>query len=111
MTEKQTEVQDDIQVNFDSLLKQGFAIIDVRYKEYDNINKTYKYIMISLERDRDDFYQTMLKNYMGKAVADKDVYNLWMKILKHKLKMSKNLGRDISIKVAIFDYMETEETL
>ena len=111
MIEKQTEVQDDIQVNFDSLLKQGFAIIDVRYKEYDNISKTYKYIMISLERDRENFYQTMLKNYTGKTIAEKDIYVLWLNILKHKLKMSKKLGRDISIKVATFDYMETEGDL
>ena len=29
----------DLQINYDSLLKQGFAVIDVRYKEYDVTNE------------------------------------------------------------------------
>ena len=105
MAEKQAEIQ----VNFESLLKLGYAIIDVRFKKYENIDKTYKYIMISLEHDRDDFYQNMLKNYLGKTIPEKNIYELWINILNHKLKMSSKLGRDISIKVAAFDYLETKE--
>ncbi|RLC52508.1 MAG: hypothetical protein DRZ79_01070 [Candidatus Cloacimonadota bacterium] len=103
------ETKTEIQINFESLLKQGFAVIDVRYKVYEITDATYKYVIANVERDRDDFYVNMLKHYLGKDIEEKDVYDLWIKILKHKLKMSKMLGRDISIKVAALDFMETKD--
>jgi len=48
----------------------------------------------------------MLKYYLGKDVKDKNPYDLWIKILKHKLKMSESLSRDVSIKVAAIDFLE-----
>jgi len=103
------ETKTEIQINFESLLKQGFAVIDVRYKDYEITDATYKYVIANVERDRDDFYLNMLKHYLGKNIEGKDIYGLWIKILKHKLKMSKMLGRDISIKVAALDFMETKD--
>jgi len=103
------ETKSDMQINFDSLLKQGFAVIDVRYRDYEITDGNFKYIITPVERDRDDFYQNMLKHYLGKYSEEKDIYKLWIKILKHKLKMSKMLGRDISIKVAALDFVETKD--
>lgn len=99
----------DIQINFESLLKQGFAVIDVRYKEYEITEETYKYIIIHIERDRDDFYQNMLQHYLGKKINVKNIYDLWVQILNHKLNMSRMLSRDISIKVAALDFIETQK--
>ena len=96
----------ELEINFESLLKQGFAVIDVRYKNYEITEEDFKFIIIRVERDRDDFYQTMLKHYVGKKIKEKDIYDLWIRILKHKLGMSETLGRDISIKVAALDFME-----
>lgn len=101
--------QADIQINFDSLLKQGFAVIDVRYRDYAITKETFKYVIIKVERERDDFYQDMIKAYLGKNPEEKNIFDLWINILKHKLKMSDKLGRDISIKVAALDFLETEE--
>ncbi len=96
----------DIQINFESLLKQGYAVIDVRYKNYEVTDEDFKFIIVRVERDRDEFYKNMLKHYIGKRVPEKGIYELWIKILQHKLKMSETLGRDISIKVAALDYLE-----
>lgn len=98
----------DLQINFESLLKQGFAVIDVRYRDYEISKKTYKYIIVNVERERDDFYTNMLEHYTGKKVNDKKIFSLWIRILKHKLEMSEMLNRDISIKVAALDYIESE---
>ena len=51
----------------------------------------------------------MLKEYLGKDFNGKDIYDIWIKILKHKIKLSRKLDRDISIKVAALDFIESEE--
>jgi len=48
----------------------------------------------------------MLKYYLGKDAKDKNAYELWTNILRHKLRMSESLQRDVSIKVAAIDYLE-----
>ncbi|MCK9331026.1 MAG: hypothetical protein PHY08_08245 [Candidatus Cloacimonetes bacterium] len=101
-----TNVQNDIQVNFDGLLKLGYGIIDVRYRDYEVSNENLKYIITKIDGDRDDFYPEMLKYYIGRDVKDKNVYEIWIEILKHKIQMSNTLGRDVSIKVATIDYVE-----
>ena len=95
-----------LQINFEGLLKQGFAVIDVRYKNYEITDEDFKFVIVRVERDRDDFYKNMIKHYVGKKVPEKGIYDLWIKILQHKLEMSETLGRDISIKVAALDYLE-----
>ena len=84
----------DLQINYDSLLKQGFAVIDVRYKEYDVTN---------------ELYPSMIKHYVGKEIKDRNIYDLWTNILKHKIIMSKQLNRDVYIKVAAMDYLENSD--
>ena len=96
----------DIQVNFEGFLKLGYGIIDVRYREYEVSNNNLKFIITRIEGDRDDFYPEMLKYYLGKDMKDKNVYDLWIRILRHKILMSDNLKRDVSIKVAAIDFME-----
>ena len=96
----------EIQVNFEGLLKLGYGIIDVRYRDYEVSNVNLKYIITRIDGDRDDFYPEMLKYYLGKDMRDTNVYDLWTKILKHKIHMSDNLKRDVSIKVAAIDFME-----
>ncbi len=105
------EVQPEMQINFESLLKQGFAVIDVRYREYEISSEMYKYVIAHVEKDREAFYADMLKHYLNRDVKDRNVLELWVKILKHKLKMSELLNRDISIKVAALDYFETRGSL
>jgi hypothetical protein len=92
------------QINFDTLLKQGYAVIDTRYMNYEICpNSNIKYVIIRVS-NRDSFYQEMLKQYFGVEVKEKDLYSLWQNVLEHKLKMSSVLGRDVSIKVAALDY-------
>ncbi|MDD3050463.1 MAG: hypothetical protein PHR06_04890 [Candidatus Cloacimonetes bacterium] len=95
--------------NFESLLKLGYAVIDVRYREYEVANESYKLVITQVESDREDFYPNMLKYYIGTEFKDKNVFEIWIKILKHKLRMSEILNRDISIKVAALDFFETGE--
>lgn len=96
-------------INFENLLKLGYAVIDLRVRNYEVTNDQYKLVITQIDSDREDFYPSMLKHYLGKDVKDKNIYELWIKILYHKLKMSKILKRDISIKVAALDYIETQE--
>jgi len=96
----------EININFDSLLKLGYGIIDIRVKDYEITNDKAKYVIARIEGDRDTFYSDMLKFYLGKELVDKNVYELWVKILKHKINMSDDLKRDVSIKVAAIDYLE-----
>ncbi|MCD4829423.1 MAG: hypothetical protein K8R90_08380 [Candidatus Cloacimonetes bacterium] len=103
----QNRIDKEIKINFDSLLKQGLAVIDVRYRNYEVSDETFKYIVIQVDKDRETFYQTMLKHYLGLEFKEKQIFPLWICILKHKLQMSDTLGRDISIKVAALDYVET----
>ncbi|MCL2065391.1 MAG: hypothetical protein FWG98_13615 [Candidatus Cloacimonetes bacterium] len=98
--------ENEMQVNFEGLLKLGYGIIDVRYRDYEVSNVNLKYIITRVEGDRDDFYPDMLKYYLGMDMKDKNVYDLWTKILRHKILMSENLKRDVSIKVAAIDFME-----
>ena len=35
-------IDTDININFDGLLKLGFAVIDIRCKDYEIVNKTFK---------------------------------------------------------------------
>lgn len=100
---EKTELQNE-QINFENLLKQGYAVIDSRYINYDICpNTTSKYVIIKVS-SRDTFYQDMLKQYFGIEVKEKDIYSLWQNILDHKIKMSAVLERDVSIKVAAYDY-------
>ncbi len=91
------------QINFENLLKQGYVVIDSRYMQYDVCPNSQKYVIAKVA-DRDTFYQDMFKQYFGIEVKEKDIYQIWFKILDHKLKMSSVLGRDVSIKVAALDY-------
>jgi len=100
---EKNEISND-QLNFENLLKQGFAVIDRRFMEYEVCPKnTNKYVIIKVV-NRDTFYQDMLKQYFGCEIKEKDIYSLWNSILDHKIIMSKVLGRDVSIKVAALDY-------
>lgn len=97
----------EIKINFESLLKQGLGVIDVRYKDYEITRETFKYVVAFIDTDRDSFYLDMLKTYLKRDIQDKNIYDLWIRILRHKLQMSESLDRDISIKVAALDYAET----
>ena len=99
----------DININFDSLLKLGFAVIDIRCKDYEITKETFKYVIAFVEHDREEFYQNMIKEYLGKEFKGKDLYDIWIKILKHKIELSRKLERDISIKVVALDFIESEE--
>lgn len=101
--------ENKIDINFDSLLKQGFGVIDVRFRNYEISDQPFKYVIVQFEGDRDEFYPTMLKHYVGQDIKDKDVFEIWISILSHKLGMSKMLNRDVSIKVAALDFAETKE--
>ena len=95
-------------VNFDNLLKLGFAVIDARYCDYEVSKERYKFVVIRVDGDRDSFYLDMFRKYIPDFKTEKNIYEIWSSILSHKINMSKVLGRDISIKVAIFDFMETK---
>ncbi len=96
-------------INFESLLKLGFAVIDARYFDYDITNEPYKLVITRVTTDRDDFYRDMLKSYFPKFEVEKNIYEVWTAILEHKISMSKVLNRDVSIKVAVYDYLETSK--
>jgi hypothetical protein len=99
-------VDQDVQINFEGLLKLGYGVIDVRYRDYDVSNDNLKFVITRIDGDRDDFYPEMLKYYLSKEIKDKNVYELWIRILKHKITMSNSLRRDVSIKVAAIDFVE-----
>lgn len=94
-------------INFESLLKVGFAVIDARYGEYEVTKEPYKFVVVRVNTDRDTFYRDMLKTYCPQMSQEKDIYDLWSNILEHKISMSQILKRDVSIKVAVYDYVET----
>ncbi len=98
---------DDFQVNYENLLKLGYAVVDIRYKDYDVLPDSQKLIIARVESDRDEFYQMMLKQYTALEFKPNEVYEIWTNILKHKINMSSQLNRDIAIKVAALDYIET----
>ncbi len=95
-------------ISFDNLLKLGFAVIDARYCQYEVSKDKYKFVVIRIEGDRETFYLDMLKKYIPDFKTEKNIYEIWSNILAHKISMSKVLNRDISIKVALFDYLETK---
>jgi hypothetical protein len=97
----------ELQINFDNLLKLGYAVIDVRYKDYDLCGDSQKLVIARVDADRDEFYQDMLKLYTNQEFKSGEIYDIWTEILLHKIKMSQVLGRDIAIKVAALDYVET----
>ena len=96
-------------INFDSLLKQNFVVIDARYRKYEASDEKYKYVIVNVKTDRENFYSDMIKNLTGKNTKEKETYELWKKILEHKLRISEQLNRDISIKVAAIDLLESKE--
>ncbi len=97
----------DLQVNYENLLKLGYAVVDIRYKDYDICNDSYKLVIGRVDADRDEFYPEMLKQYTGVEFKPSEIYEIWTEILFHKIKMSRVLNRDIAIKVAALDYIET----
>ena len=98
---------EDFQVNYENLLKLGYAVVDIRFKDYDVLQDSQKMIIAKVESDRDEFYQMMLKQYTGNEFKPNEVFEIWTNILKHKVNMSSMLNRDIAIKVAALDYFET----
>ncbi len=56
---------EDLQVNFENLLKLGYAVVDIRFKDYAVCGDTQKLVIARVDSDRDDFYQDMLKLYTG----------------------------------------------
>lgn len=97
----------DLQINFENLLKLGYAVIDVRFKDYDVCSDNHKLVVGRVDADRDEFYPEMLKQYTGIEFKASEVHEIWTEILFHKIKMSRVLNRDIAIKVAALDYIET----
>jgi hypothetical protein len=65
--------------------------------------------MVKVSANHDSFYADMLKELTGKDTKGKETYDLWLKILERKLDISEQLNRDISIKVAAIDLLESEE--
>lgn len=98
---------EDFQINFENLLKLGYAVVDIRYKDYDVCNDSQKLVIARVDADRDEFYQDMLKQYTTVEFKPGEIYEIWTDILMHKVKMSRVLNRDIAIKVAALDYIET----
>lgn len=96
-------------INFDNLLKIGFAVIDVRYYKYDFVDSDYNYVIIKVENDRSGFYKDMLKTFIQEDLPDNNVIDIWNKILIHKLELSKQLRRDINIKVATCDFFSVNQ--
>jgi hypothetical protein len=97
----------ELQINFENLLKLGYAVIDVRYKDYDLCNDSQKLVIARVDSDRDEFYQDMLKLYTSYEFKPSEIFDIWTEILLHKIRMSRVLNRDIAIKVAALDYIET----
>ncbi|HAN40529.1 MAG TPA: hypothetical protein GX398_03680 [Candidatus Cloacimonetes bacterium] len=100
----------ELQINYDNLLKLGYAVLDIRFKDYDFCPDSYKLVIARVDVDRDEFYQEMLKKYTSQEFKANEVSEIWTDILKHKVKMSSVLNRDIAIKVAALDYIETVYT-
>jgi hypothetical protein len=109
MEKNMENLLNEMNINLDTLLKQGFAVIDVRYREYEVVPDGYKYVITLIDRDRGSFYAEMLKEYLGHELENVNFHTVWLEVLKHKLKMSHTLKRDISIKVATLDYLESKE--
>lgn len=98
---------EELQINYENLLKLGYVVVDIRFKDYDVLPETMKLVISRADMDRDEFYQSMLKQYTSVEFKTSEVFEVWTDILKHKVKMSNILNRDIAIKVAALDYIET----
>ncbi|MCB5224623.1 MAG: hypothetical protein WCY21_07075 [Candidatus Cloacimonadaceae bacterium] len=98
---------DEFQINYENLLKLGYAVIDIRHKDYDTLGDSHKLVIARVDTDRDEYYQDMLKQYTAMEFKPGEIYEIWTEILMHKVKMSRVLNRDIAIKVAALDYIET----
>lgn len=98
---------EELQINFENLLKLGYAVIDIRYKNYDLCGDAQKLVIARVDTDRDEFYQDMLKLYTGIEFKPSELFEVWTEILLHKVRMSRVLNRDIAIKVAALDFIET----
>ena len=96
-------------INYENLLKLGYGVVDARFCDYDVTKEPYKFVIVKVGSDRDSFYVDMLKRYYPNFDLEKEIYEVWSKILAHKIKMSNILKRDISIKVAVYDYFESVE--
>jgi len=101
------KMSEDLQINFENLLKLGYAVVDVRYKDYDVCQDSLKLVIARVDSDRDEFYQDMLKQYTSIEFKPSEMFEVWTEILNHKIVTSKALNRDIAIKVAALDYIET----
>ena len=97
----------EIEINYDSLLKQGLMVLDLRYHNYICAKNSYKFVISRIENNEGDVYINMIKELTGVVIENTKVYAVWSKILLHKYEMSAILDRDISIKVAALDYLET----
>ncbi len=95
-----------ISINYEGLLKLGFAVIDARYCDYPVESDNIKLVIVSVMNDREVFYYNMLKSYCPNLKKTRDVYQLWTNILLHKIEMSKQLKRDVSIMTAACDYID-----
>ncbi|HOZ01588.1 MAG TPA: hypothetical protein PLG20_07200 [Candidatus Syntrophosphaera sp.] len=101
---------EEFQINYENLLKLGYAVVDIRYKDYDVCNDSQKLVIARVDSDRDEFYQDMLKQYTSIEFKPSEIFEIWTDILAHKIKTSRILNRDIAIKVAALDYIETVYT-
>lgn len=101
---------ENLQINYENLLKMGYAVVDARYKDYDICNDTLKLVIARVDMDRDEFYLDMLKQYTSIEFKPNEIFEIWTDILMHKIRMSRVLNRDIAIKVAALDYIETVYT-
>ncbi len=99
--------KDELQINYENLLKLGYAVIDVRFKDYDFCVDSHKLVLGRVDVDRDEFYQDMLKIYTGVEFKPAEIFEIWTEILLHKIRMSRALKRDMAIKVAALDFIET----
>ena len=95
-----------ISINYEGLLKFGFGVIDARYCKYPAHNDNIKLVIIPILSKHDDFYPDMMKNYCPSLVKAKDIYQSWTNILLHKVEMSNQLKRDVSIMTAAYDYVD-----
>lgn len=91
---------------FENLLKLGYGVIDVRFKEYKRSVTGMNFIITLIDNDRDTFYIDMLKDYTGIEYKQSEILDIWYRVLEHKISMSNVLKRDVSIKVAAMDYSE-----
>jgi len=44
---------DELQINYENLLKLGYAVIDVRFKDYDFCTENQKLVIGRVDLDRD----------------------------------------------------------